>query len=30
VQLFYPLFKSQRTHSALVPGGKPYEEPAAS
>lgn len=26
VQLFYPLFKSKRQHSALVPGGKPYTE----
>ena len=28
VQLFYPLFRSQRAHSALIPGGKPYEEPS--
>lgn len=26
VQLFYPLFKSKRQHSALVPDGKPYTE----
>jgi sterol desaturase/sphingolipid hydroxylase (fatty acid hydroxylase superfamily) len=26
VQLFYPLFRSRRAHSALIPGGKPYEE----
>jgi sterol desaturase/sphingolipid hydroxylase (fatty acid hydroxylase superfamily) len=28
VQLFYPLFRSRRAHSALIPGGKPYEEPS--
>lgn len=26
VELFYPVFRSRRVHSALVPGGKPYEE----
>jgi len=25
VELFYPLFRSKRQHSAMVPGGKPYE-----
>ncbi len=30
VQLFYPIFRSRRVHSALVPGGKPYEEPLGS
>lgn len=25
VELFYPVFRSRRAHSALVPGGKPYE-----
>ena len=28
VQLLYPVFRSRRVHSALVPGGKSYEEPA--
>ena len=27
VELFYPIFKSKRQHSALVPGGKPYDDP---
>ena len=27
VELFFPLFKSKREHSAMVPGGKPYDEP---
>ena len=27
VEMFYPLFRSKREHSALVPGGKPYVEP---
>ena len=26
VELFYPVFRSKRAHSALVPGGKPYDE----
>lgn len=26
VELFYPVFKSRRQHSALVPGGKPYDD----
>lgn len=26
VEMFYPIFKSTREHSALVPGGKPYDE----
>ena len=26
VELFYPIFRSKRVHSALVPGGKPYDE----
>ena len=26
IEMFYPLFKSKREHSAMVPGGKPYEE----
>ena len=30
VQLFYPLFRSRRRHSALVPGGKPYREPTSA
>jgi sterol desaturase/sphingolipid hydroxylase (fatty acid hydroxylase superfamily) len=25
VELFYPIFRSKREHSAMVPGGKPYE-----
>jgi sterol desaturase/sphingolipid hydroxylase (fatty acid hydroxylase superfamily) len=25
IELFYPLFQSKRPHSAMVPGGKPYE-----
>jgi hypothetical protein len=25
IELFYPLFQSKRQHSAMVPGGKPYE-----
>jgi hypothetical protein len=25
-QMFYPLSHSQRAHSALRPGGRPYEE----
>ena len=29
VEMFYPLFRSRREHSALVPGGKPYVEPSA-
>jgi sterol desaturase/sphingolipid hydroxylase (fatty acid hydroxylase superfamily) len=28
VELFYPVFRSKRSHSALVPGGKPYDESA--
>lgn len=28
VELFYPVFRSRRRHSALVPGGKPYDENA--
>ena len=28
VELFYPVFRSKRAHSALVPGGKPYDEGA--
>jgi len=28
VQLFYPLFRSRREHSVLVPGGKSYEPSA--
>ena len=27
VELFYPVFSSKRQHSALVSGGKPYEDP---
>lgn len=26
VEMFYPLFRSKRNHSALAPGGKPYVE----
>ncbi len=26
VELFYPLFRSKRVHSALTPGGMPYGE----
>lgn len=26
VELFYPVFRSKRAHSALTPGGKPYDE----
>ena len=26
VELFYPVFRSKREHSALVPGGKPYDD----
>jgi sterol desaturase/sphingolipid hydroxylase (fatty acid hydroxylase superfamily) len=26
VELFYPVFRSKRGHSALVPGGKPYDD----
>ena len=26
IELFYPLFQSKRAHSALTPGGKPYDE----
>ena len=26
VELFYPVFRSRRAHSALVPGGLPYDE----
>lgn len=26
-QMFYPLAHSRREHSALRPGGRPYEEP---
>lgn len=29
IEMFYPLFRSRRKHSALVPGGKPYVEPSA-
>jgi sterol desaturase/sphingolipid hydroxylase (fatty acid hydroxylase superfamily) len=29
VELFYPVFRSRREHSALVPGGKPYDETAS-
>ena len=29
VEMFYPLFRSRREHSALVPGGKPYVEASA-
>ncbi|MDI9335036.1 MAG: sterol desaturase family protein [Cytophagales bacterium] len=25
IELFYPLFQSKRQHSAMVPGGRPYE-----
>lgn len=25
-ELFYPVFRSRRTHSALTPGGKPYDD----
>ena len=28
IELFYPVFRSARSHSALVPGGVPYEDPA--
>jgi sterol desaturase/sphingolipid hydroxylase (fatty acid hydroxylase superfamily) len=27
VELLYPVFRSRRVHSALVPGGKPYDDP---
>jgi sterol desaturase/sphingolipid hydroxylase (fatty acid hydroxylase superfamily) len=27
IELFYPLFQSKRVHSAMTPGGKPYEGP---
>lgn len=26
VELFYPVFRSRRVHSALVPGGKPFDD----
>jgi sterol desaturase/sphingolipid hydroxylase (fatty acid hydroxylase superfamily) len=26
IELFYPVFRSRRTHSALVPGGTPYDD----
>lgn len=29
IEMFYPLFRSRREHSALVPGGKPYVETSA-
>ena len=29
-QMFYPLSHSQRAHSALRPGGRPYEEPTTA
>ena len=25
IELFYPIFQSKREHSAMTPGGKPYE-----
>ncbi len=28
VELFYPVFRSRRVHSALIPGGLPYDETA--
>jgi len=28
VELFYPVFRSRRVHSALVPGGRPYDPKA--
>ncbi|RQO60484.1 fatty acid hydroxylase [Paucibacter sp. KBW04] len=27
IELFYPIFRSQRQHTALTPGGKPYDHP---
>jgi len=28
VAFFYPVFRSRRVHSALVPGGRPYDDKA--
>jgi len=30
VELLYPVFRSRRVHSALVPGGKPYDDPSTA
>jgi sterol desaturase/sphingolipid hydroxylase (fatty acid hydroxylase superfamily) len=30
VELLYPVFRSRRVHSALIPGGKPYDDPSTA